>query len=145
MSHYSSLNIPALLHALNNNSNEAILDTTTASIQTKKNDMLQKLQLPRNELKKMHSALKFYKYVDELPDIHLGRYIRWISLKNPNNIKLTRGGIICDIYTSDNDIEIKCKNNMNHFFSLKLNECLVFQKLTPQENIILSAVNHLAS
>jgi len=145
MSHVSSLDIPALLHALNNDTNSTILDTTTASIQSKKNDMLQKLQLPRKELKKLHQSLKYYKYVDELPDIHLGRYIRWISLKNPDNIKLTRGGIICDIYTSDHDIEIKCKNNMNRFFSLKLNECFVFQKLTDQEKVILSAVNHLAT
>lgn len=145
MSHLSSLDIPALLHALNNEANESILDTTTSTIQAKKNDMLQKLQLPRNELKKMHTALKFYKYVDELPEINLGRYIRWISLKNPDNIKLTRGGIICDIYTSNDDIEIKCKNNMNRLFTLKLNECFIFQKLTDQEQVILSAVNHLAT
>ena len=145
MSHLSSLDIPALLHALNNEANESILDTTTSTIQAKKNDMLQKLQLPRNELKKMHSALKFYKYVDELPEINLGRYIRWIPLKNPDNIKLTRGGIICDIYTSNDDIEIKCKNNMNRLFTLKLNECFIFQKLTDQEQVILSAVNHLAT
>ena len=145
MSHLSSLDIPALLHALNNEANESILDTTTYSIQAKKNDMLQKLQLPRSELKKMHTALKFYKYVDELPEINLGRYIRWIPLKNPDNIKLTRGGIICDIYTSNDDIEIKCKNNMNRLFTLKLNECFIFQKLTDQEQVILSAVNHLAT
>ncbi len=145
MSHYSSLDIPALLHALNNDTNETILDSTTASIQSKKNDMLQKLQLPRNELKKLHQSLKFYKYVDELPEIQLGRYIRWISLKNPDNIKLTRGGIICDIFTGENDIVIKCKNSSNRFFSLKLNECFIFQKLTDQEKVILSAVNHLAS
>lgn len=145
MSQFSSLDIPALLHALNNDTNSNILDTTTASIQSKKNDMLQKLQLPRKELKKLHKSLINYKYVDELPDIQLGRYIRWISLKNPDNIKLTRGGIICDIFTGESDIVIKCKNNLNRFFSLKLNECFIFQKLTDQEKVILSAVNHLAT
>ena len=144
MSH-TPLHIPSLLHALQNDSNESILDTTSANIQAKKNDMLQKLQLPREQLKKMHQALKKYKYVDELPDIYTGRYIRWIPLKNPSDIKLTRGGIICDIIVHEDDILIRCKNHMNRMFTLKLNECLIFQKLTDQEQVILSAVNHLVT
>ena len=139
------LKIPDLLHALNNTKNEAILDTTTMDIQAKKNDMLQKLQLPREKLKKMHKALRDYKYVDELHDIHIGRYIRWISLNNPANIFLTTGGIICDLKLTKDDIHIICKNNMNRLFTVKLNECLIVQKLTPQEKVILSAVNHLAT
>ena len=141
----TSLDVHALLHALDNEKNENILETTTANIQTKKNNMLQKLQLPREKLKSMHKSLKLYKYIDEIPDIQLGRYIRWISLKNPENITLSRGGIICNILIGNDDVEIKCKNNRNRFFSIKFNECLVFQKLTEQELVILSAVNHLAT
>ena len=141
----SDIDIPGLLHALHNENNESILDTNTCNIQAKKNDMLQKLQLPRDILKKMHKALKYYKYVEELPEIVAGRYIRWIPLKDPSNIKLTRGGLICDISTTKDDIQIICKNNRNVLFSVKLNESLVFQKLTDQEQVILSAVDHLVT
>ena len=26
-----------------------------------------------------------------------GSYVRWISLKNPENLKLTNGGIVCEM------------------------------------------------
>ena len=78
----------------------------------------------------------------ELPGIRYGAYIRWISLKDPANIKLTNGGIICDIKVNDG-IQIRCKNNQHRFFQLKMGECLIFQKLSDQEQILLSAMDYL--
>ena len=83
-----------------------------------------------------------YKYIDEIPDLDYGHYIRWISLKNPANIKLTNGGILCDIKVND-QVSLLCKNKLNHFFQIKLDECLVFQKLSEQEKIILNVINYL--
>ena len=49
-----------------------------------------------------------------------GSYIRWISLKNPENLKLTNGGIVCEMKVGDNGIVIVCKNNFNRFFQLNM-------------------------
>ena len=38
---------------------------------------------------------------------------------------------------------ILLKNNMNRFFQIKFDECLVFQKLTNQENIILTILDYI--
>ena len=65
------------------------------------------------------------------------------NLKDPNNLKLTTGGLVCDIKISNDDVIISCKNNYNSFFSFKLNECLVFQKLSDQEKVLLSALDYL--
>ena len=54
-------------------------------------------------------------------------------MKDPNNIRLTNGGLICDIIINDDDVNIRCKNNFNHFMEIKMNENLIFQKLTEQE------------
>ena len=107
-----------------------------------KNDMLQKLRLPRDKLRSLHKSLKLYRYVDELPDLHYGSYVRWISLKNPNNIRLTNGGIVCDVKIDDG-INVVCRNNMHRFFQFKMGECLVFQQLTDKEQVLLSALDYL--
>lgn len=139
----SDLNIENLLKALDNDENESLIDLTTRKIKSMKNDMLQKLQLPKERLKEYHKKLKDYRYVGELHEIRYGAYIRWFNLKNIDHLKLTNGGIICDIQVTDTGLWIKCKNNMNRFFQLKLDECLIFQKLSDQEKIILKALDYL--
>lgn len=139
----SDLNIENLLKALDNDENESLIDLTTRKIKSMKNDMLQKLQLPKEKLKEYHKKLKDYRYVGELHEIRYGAYIRWFNLKNIDHLKLTNGGIICDIQVTDTGLWIKCKNNMNRFFQLKLDECLIFQKLSDQEKIILKALDYL--
>ena len=137
------MDIESLLHALDNDNNEGIIDLNMATIAKNKNDILQKLQLPRNDLVALQKKLKLYRYIDDLKDIRFGSYIRWIPLKNPENIKLTNGGIICDIKEVNDDIHIKCKNRMNMIFQTKLSEGIIFQKLSDQEQIILNALKYL--
>jgi hypothetical protein len=38
---------------------------------------------------------------------------------------------------------IVCKNYYNQYFTIKMDECLIFQKLNRAENIILYAMDHL--
>ena len=137
------MDIESLLHALNNENNEGIIDLNMATIAKNKNDILQKLQLPRNDLVALQKKLKLYRYIDDLKDIRFGSYIRWIPLKNPENIKLTNGGIICDIKEVNDDIHIKCKYRMNMIFQTKLSEGIIFQKLSDQEQVILNALKYL--
>ena len=137
------MDIESLLHALDNDNNEGIVDLNIATIAKNKNDILQKLRLPRNELVALQKKLKLYRYIDDLKDIRFGGYIRWISLKNPEVIKLTNGGIVCDIKEINDDIHIKCKNRMNMIFQTKLSEGIIFQKLNDQEQVILNALKYL--
>ena len=137
------MDIESLLHALDNDNNEGIVDLNMATIAKNKNDILQKLRLPRNELVALQKKLKLYRYIDDLKDIRFGGYIRWISLKNPEIIKLTNGGIVCDIKEINDDIHIKCKNRMNMIFQTKLSEGIIFQKLNDQEQVILNALKYL--
>lgn len=40
-------------------------------------------------------------------------------------------------------IIIICKSIDNRFFKIKFDNCIIFQKLTTQENIILNVLNYL--
>jgi hypothetical protein len=137
------MDIQHLLHALNNDNNEAVVSLDFATIAKHKNDILQQLNLPRDELIKLQKQLKSYRCVNNLEDLRFGSYVRWISLKNPEVIKLTNGGIVCDIKELNGDIHIKCKNKMNMLFQTKMSEILLFQKLSEQEEVILKALKYL--
>jgi hypothetical protein len=140
-----TLDINKLLHALDNEENEDIIANTYEQISKVKNDILQKLQLSRDVIKSLHQKLKQYRHIDTLEGIRYGAYIRWISLKNPDpdKIKLTNGGFICNIEILNDDIYISIKNNMNHILKIKMSENLIFQKLMQQEQVILSAMKYL--
>ena len=137
-----SLDIDEILHALENDKNEDILDMDYDTFHKMKNDALQRLLLPRDTLKKYIKSLKYYRYIDELPELHMGSYIRWVNLINPENIKLTNGGVVCGIKVDD-EIIILCRNKMNRMFQLNFSSCIIFQKLTDQENVILSALKFI--
>lgn len=139
----SSLNEEHLLKSLDNECNESMSNLTSKKIKTIKNDQLQQLQLSREVLKDYHKKLKDYRFVDDLSNIQYGRYIRWINLTNPKNLKLTTGAIIIDIKILDDGIHLVCKNFRNKKFQIKIDECFIFQKLTDQEKVILSALDYL--
>jgi hypothetical protein len=139
----TDLDVNSLLNALENETNASIMRLNTEKIKNIKNNILQKLQLDREELKKIHKKLNHYRYSSDISDLQYGFYIRWISLKNPNNIKLTNGAIIVDILISNNCVQILCKNNRNRIFQIKFDECIIFQKISEQEYIILQVLDHL--
>ena len=119
-----------------------LLYLTSSKIKEMKNNILQKLYLPREQLIKYHKVLHDYRYVDEIDEIKIGGYIRWFNLAKPENLKLTNGGIIIDLKNTKDDISIVCKNNMNRVFSLKLNQCIIFQKLNMQEKILIKIIDY---
>lgn len=139
----SGLDIEKLLSALEDEENADLLELDMKKIAEEKSDILNKLELPKKKQNDLLKKLKHYRYIDELPGMKYGSYIRWISLKNPENLRLTNGGIVCEMKVGDNGIVIVCKNNFNRFFQLNMTETLIFQKLNEQELVLLSALDYI--
>jgi hypothetical protein len=116
---------------------------TTGELKSIKNDILQKMLFEKNELKNYHKLLTNYRYVDEIDELLYGSYIRWFNLKKIKSLKLLNGGFIVDIKTNNKDIIILCKNSQNRFFNLKMNECIIFQKNTKQEELLIKILDHI--
>ena len=129
--------------ALEKETNKGILELTSAKIKKDKNDILQRLQLPRDMLKEYHASLKHYRYIDSLDDVILGNFIRWINLSDPERIKLTNGAFVTDFKQTPSTIYIVCKNHFGRFFNIDINKCLLFQKLNDQEETLLAVINYL--
>jgi hypothetical protein len=135
-----------LINSLENESNHHILHLTKGKIKSNINDILQKIQITNDELKTYHTKLDGYRYIDNVNEYEYGRFVRWINL-NKNNPVLTNGGIITSIIhdsdAPDSDVCIRVKNNRNRFFCIRSNECLIFQKLSQQEYILLDLMTYL--
>jgi hypothetical protein len=131
-----------LLLALENESNASIMKLNTRKIKKHKNDILQQIIKEKDTLKIFHKKLKYYRYCSELCDLQNGHYIRWISLKNPENIKLTLGGFFIDTEFSNGFLQITCKNRYKKI-KAKFDEILIFQKISNQEAVILSVLDYL--
>jgi hypothetical protein len=137
------LDIDSLVKALNNETNEQVIETDYKSITQKKKEILQNIGISHEDIKVLLRKLKVYRYIDGAHEIEYGRYIRWISLKDPTQLRLTSGGIVCEIKVETTGIQVVCKNNMNRIFQINLSENLVFQHLTEQERVLLSALQYL--
>lgn len=130
-------------NALENETNAKIMELDSAKIAEEKNNILQKLQLPRDKLKYFTQTLKQYRYVEELDDIILGNYIRWINISDPDNLKLTNGGFVSDFKETEDTIYLVCKNAIGRFFNVDVHKCIIFQKLNAQEETLLAVINYL--
>ena len=139
----TKLMIDKLLNTLETDKYEDLMELTFSKVKTIKNDILQKLQLSRDEIKTYHKKLKEYRYIDEVNELKIGNYIRCIKITNPEKIYLNNGGIIIDIEVSNSSLLIKCKNFRNQIFNIKFEEYLVFQKINNEEYILLSVLSKL--
>jgi hypothetical protein len=130
--------------AFNNEENKYLLGLNSETMKKMVKEILVELDLSKMETLKMQRSLQNYKYVDEVSDLKYGTYIRWISLKN-EGLKLNYGALFCETKISDNGISILCKSVFgNRLFQLMLDENIVFQKLTNEEIILLTAMDFLS-
>ena len=140
------MDVNKLLKALDDETNESLFNYTTKKIQEMNLKVLKELDLSREYTLDFLSKLRNYRYVDEMDDLKYGTYLRWIPLNNPKKIELTKGAIFCEMKITDDGVQLVCKNfgYNNRFFQIKLDENLVFQRLTQQEQVLLSALDHLS-
>ncbi len=137
------MDLELLEKALENDDNLNIIDTNIQEIKKKKNDILQQLNLNKDDLKSYHKKLNGYCYIENIRDLKYGSHIRWINLKNIENIRITNGAILCEIKIIDNGISLVLRTYTNSFITLLLNEHLLFQKINEQEKILLKAIEYL--
>jgi len=141
------MDINKLLKALDNETNDSIFHLTSKKIKEMNLQVIKELKLSREKTLEIMSKLNEYRYVDEVNDLKYGTYLRWIPLNNNDNedFVLTRGAIFCEVKITDDGLYLVCKNigYYKKHFQLKLDDNLIFQKLTHQELIIIGALNHL--
>jgi len=142
------MDIPQLLRALDDESNEQLLNFTTKKIREMNREILKSLHLEKEVLHDFLTKLKDYRYIDEMNDLKYGTYIRWIpiDIEEEGQFYLTRGAVFCEMKITDEGVFCVCKNYGYHptYFQISMDKNILFQKLTTQEKILLSALDHLS-
>jgi hypothetical protein len=144
----NELNVAKLLEALDVETNENIMNLTTAKIKEMNLKILKELRLSKKDTLELLTKLNGYKYVDEMNDLKSGTYLRWIPILNEEiqGYYLTKGAVFCELKVTDEGLNLVLKNYgfSNKHFTIKMDDNIVFQKLTSQELVILSALDHLS-
>ena len=143
------MNIEDILHSLDNDRNLSISKLTYDKINNMKYNILERLGINDDDLESILLKLADYRYVEELQDIQHGAFIRYIPLLSKNGEKegeiiLKNGGFICEVKILGSGVHLLCRNRFRKIFQLKLDEVLIFQKLSNQEEIILSVFDYLS-
>jgi hypothetical protein len=137
-----TMDLNHLLDTIENEKNDYLENKTMESIHTEIYEKINELTLNKEKKEDICKKLIGYRYVDEINELHKGKHIRWIRLGSREPV-LTNGGILVDIKFTDSGTQCLCKNSMNRFIQYKFDECISFQKLTMDEQLILMAYEYI--
>lgn len=115
--------------------------TDSRTIQERKKQILQNLVLEKDEMNHFQKLLREYRYVDEVDELRMGSYLRFFRLTT-DTLLLRSGGFLADIQLKNEQILLLLKNR-TRFFNLKLNECILFQKNTEQETLLIQILDQI--
>ena len=118
-------------------------DLNTDTLRTEKLNSLGSLGLSEEILLDWMTKLEKYRFVDELQQLQMGRYIRWVPTYNMNELRLTKGGFICGIYIEESGIEIEVVAHRRRVSCFRFDNAIIFQHLSKQEEVIMSLMNYL--
>lgn len=139
------LNISLLERAAENEDNAHILNLTEDAVAEAKISILQDMVHDNDVRQDILEKLNGYVYIDEIHEVRSGTYIRWLNVEDDNNITLARGGIFCDLRFSDYGAVLRCKTFRNQYYEVKIDNVILFRKLTPQERVLMCALTYLNS
>ena len=136
----SKINIEELLR--NSEPIEYLANTSLKEINTIKLEKIKEFTMDPNTLIDLCSRVSEYKYIDEIFEIKCGKYIRTIPISYLPPT-LSRGGIVVGIDFTDTGTYLLCKNNCNRIFKVGFDKHLIFQKLSEDELLYLTASEYI--
>ncbi len=138
----ANINIDELLEDADDVKNDYLQDKTLHEIQENIYDALEEVFEEDQEIVIHVDKLHDYRLVDEVSELHNGKHVRWIRR---GTTKLTNGGIVVEVKFIKDGINVLCKNAMHRFIQFKYDDCIVFQKLSIDEQLILTVNQHVVT
>jgi len=130
----SNLDIEKLIESLDDERNNYLENKTMKDINADIFNKIKNLHIDLNKKKEFCEKLIGYHPIEEVYELHKGKHIRWIRNNN-----LTNGGIVVNIKFTDNGTQILCMNSAKKFIQIKIDECIIFQKMSETEQLIIMA------
>jgi hypothetical protein len=136
-----TLDIDSILDTLESDQNDYLENLSFETIQKNIYDALVDIGVQKPKIPKLCSTLAEYRYVDEICHLHKGKYVRWMRRNKPG--ELTKGCKVVDIKFADSGVCVLCITNIGRFMQYRYDDCITFQKLEIEEQLILMAYDHI--
>ena len=134
-----------LFHILQTQQHESLLSLTSDKIREQNGHVLEPLCSNEEEWMAYMRQVEGYRFIDNAAELTMGAFIRWMNITDPEHLSFQHCGMICDIKTNaQGEVYVTCKNFMHRHYTFKMDECLVFQKLSAQEKVVLQVLDQLA-
>ena len=143
---FSTMDIDKLLESIENDKNDYLQNKSMKIITKEIYETIQNLQLSQKTKLEYFQKLLGYRLVDDVHELHVGKHVRWIReqvLTNGQAKVLTNGGIVTTIKFLDNGTQVLCKSSGQRFIQFKFDECIIFQKMSLEEQLIMMAYDYL--
>ena len=142
---FSTIDPDDLLKELRKDKNSYIENKTTKNMIEEINQSIEEEfgdELDKEAQKIMIQKLMGYRYVDELDALHIGKNTRWIQ-KYKDDIKVTNGGILLNTNFTEEGIILVIKLWNGRFNKIRFDDCLVYQKMSFGEQLILMVADYM--
>ena len=144
----STIDIDALLSKIENEDNNYLENKTISDISNDVFEAIKELNIDNDLAINFCDRLSGYRYVERVCDLRNGKMIRWIKHTHStesciNKKSLTNGGILMNIKIENSGVQLLCRNNSNRFFNIRFDDCLVFHKLSMEEQLILMSYAYI--
>ena len=130
--------------ACENEANTNILNFTNDKIMKVKVDIINELPINHDAKVELIEKLQSYMYVDEIHELKNGAYLRWLDMRDIENIRLVSGAFFCELVFTDSNSCMRMKNIRGRHFEVKMDDVILFQKLSDQEKVILAALSYMS-
>jgi len=137
-----TLDIDNILDTLESTQTDYLENLTFEKIQKDVYDALVDIGVVKPHIPKLCASLADYRYVDEVCNLHKGKYVRWMHRDKPG--ELTKGCKVVNIKFADTGVCVVCVTNIGRFMQYRYDDCITFQKLDIEEQLILMAYDHIS-
>lgn len=127
--------------AYDKDNNQYLQDKTNKIIQQ---EIIESLKHLVEENESYLTKLSGYRFVDEIDQLHIGKFTRWIP-KYEDETRLVVGGFVTNLDYTDNGMLLTVKTWQNQILKVVFDQCLLYQKLSPDEKLVLLAADYLNS
>jgi hypothetical protein len=137
---FSTMDIEKLLESIENDKNDYLQNKSMKIITQEIYETIEKLGLSQQTKVEYCQKLIGYRLVDDVHELHVGKHVRWIREQAQ---VLTNGGIVTTIKFLDNGTQVLCKSTGQRFIQFKFDECIIFQKMSLEEQLIMMAYDYI--
>jgi hypothetical protein len=139
------INIDELLESIENVDTDYLEDKTLSDINEEILNTLSELKIKKKQKKEFCDKLIGYRVVDDIYQLHTGKAVKVIRIKDSQNIPVTNYslvyyGRVMTIKFTDNGANIVCKPPYGtNIIQYRYDNFITFQQLSMEEQLILMA------